>query len=94
MSGGSYDYICHRVDDVADNLLNQKSSLRRAFGAHLKDVAKALHDIEWVDSGDYGTGDELEAIKKALGKDYKQQQIEIMLDDARKLIDELKALGA
>ena len=55
------------------NLLNQKSSLRRVFGAHLKNVATALHDIEWVDSGDYGAGDELEAIKivldelKALG---------------------------
>jgi uncharacterized small protein (DUF1192 family) len=33
----------------------------------LKLVAKALHDIEWVDSGDYGPGDENKAIRACLG---------------------------
>jgi hypothetical protein len=31
-------------------------------------VAKACHDIEWVDSGDCGLGDEDEAIRDCLGK--------------------------
>jgi hypothetical protein len=35
---------------------------RRAFAKHLAKVAKALHDIEWVDSCDYGPGDENAAI--------------------------------
>ena len=39
---------------------------RRAFAAHLVKVAKALHDIEWVDSSDYGPGDENEAIRACL----------------------------
>jgi hypothetical protein len=30
-------------------------------------VIKALHDIEWVDSGDYGPGDENKAIRACLG---------------------------
>ncbi len=39
---------------------------RRAFAKHLKLVAKALHDIEWVDSGDYGPGDDADAIRACL----------------------------
>ena len=39
---------------------------RRAFAKHLKLVSKALHDIEWVDSGDYGKGDDAEAIRACL----------------------------
>jgi hypothetical protein len=40
---------------------------RRAFAQHLKLVAKALHDIEWVDSCDYGPGADSEAIRACLG---------------------------
>ena len=29
-------------------------------------MAKALHDIEWVDSADYGPGDDTEAIRACL----------------------------
>lgn len=29
----------------------------------LRAVARAAHDVEWVDSGDYGPGDEVEAIR-------------------------------
>ena len=54
MSGGSYDYLYHKVEEVADQLDGDRSPLRRAFAEHLHKVAKALHDIEWVDSGDYG----------------------------------------
>ena len=35
---------------------------RRAFKRHLEQVAEALKAIEWVDSGDWGPGDENEAI--------------------------------
>lgn len=41
---------------------------RRAFAKHLRKVAKALHDIEWVDSGDCGPGDENEAIRACLSE--------------------------
>ena len=42
---------------------------REAFAKHLKLVAKALHDIEWVDSADYGPGDENEAIRACLSSE-------------------------
>jgi hypothetical protein len=45
----------------------QNTLERRAFAKHLELVAKALHDIEWVDSGDSPPGSENEAIRACLG---------------------------
>jgi hypothetical protein len=63
MSGGSLNYLYAK-------LLNAEFPVhtpeRRAFRKHLALVAKALHDIEWVDSGDYTDGDENEAIRACL----------------------------
>ncbi len=66
MSGGSWDYLCHKVSDAADRLRRSEIPERRAFGEHLKLVSEALHDIEWVDSGDYSDGDEMEAIGRVI----------------------------
>lgn len=100
MSGGSYDYVYHRIDDLADAIrasveredasasepprcwdhaakrwmsleesavrLQRVREARLQFAALLNRVAKAAHDIEWVDSADYGPGDELAAIEAAL----------------------------
>lgn len=68
MSGGSYGYAYGKIEDLA-NEIRPTSPLRKAFKTHLRKVAKACHDIEWVDSGDYGPGDEDEAIRACLGKD-------------------------
>lgn len=63
MSGGAYDYIYSRVDDMADSLRRTGTDPRRAsFQKLLKIVSKAMHDIEWVDSCDYGIGDDHAAI--------------------------------
>ena len=67
MSGGSMDYFYFRVDEVEFPLTTIE---RRAFRALLSKVAKALHDIEWVDSGDYGTGDETATIRACLDFSY------------------------
>ena len=67
MSGGSWDYVYAKVDDAADILLDQMDPLRKALGARLKLFARALHDIEWVDSCDKSPGDEVPAILAALG---------------------------
>ncbi len=64
MSGGSYNYAYLWVEDMADELGGDE--LRDAFAAHLKLVAKAMQDIEWVESGDYGAGDGREAILAVL----------------------------
>jgi hypothetical protein len=63
MSGGSMEYIYLRLEQVT---FEQNTPLRKQFAAHLKLVAKALHDIEWVDSADYALGDEEEAIRSCL----------------------------
>lgn len=77
MSGGSYNYAYSRVREFANDLEYQSEErdlapevreLRARFAAHLLLVAKAMHDIEWVDSADYGEGQEAEAIRKCLGE--------------------------
>ncbi len=64
MSGGSMNYLYSRIE--MDATFEQNTPLRKAFAKHLEMVCKALHDIEWVDSCDYGPGDENEAIRACL----------------------------
>ena len=61
MSGGSYDYIYSKIEDIQIRRQDENPR-RRAFQKLLKNVANAMHDIEWVDSGDSSPGDEDEAI--------------------------------
>lgn len=90
MSGGSYDYAYSKVEDMADSLNSKEhSALRRAFAKHLKLVAKAMHDIEWVDSSDYAKGDEAAAINAVLAGDGKAHEFSILKEDAEQLIKEL-----
>lgn len=63
MSGGSLDYLYGRVNDAVTQIDTYgETPVQRAFARHLEKVAKALHDLEWVMSGDYGEGGEVEAI--------------------------------
>jgi len=55
-------------------------------------VAKAMHDIEWVDSSDFCEGDEIKAINEALGKNHVSLKKEVLVEQAEKLIAELKEL--
>lgn len=60
MSGGAYQYVHFQIENIE---LQEKSDPRRmAFQKLLKLIAEAMHDIEWVDSGDMGAGDEHKAI--------------------------------
>lgn len=65
MSGGSYNYAYSAILDMA-NEMKPTTPLRKAFKEHLAKVAKACHDIEWVDSGDYAENQEEEAIAACL----------------------------
>lgn len=67
MSGGSWDYAYSKVEPIAAKLLEEKDARRRALGSLLMQIKHALHDIEWVDSGDYGHGDDHAAITASLG---------------------------
>lgn len=64
MSGGSMNYLYSTVEYNAT--FEQNTPERKAFAAHLALVVQALHDIEWVDSGDYGPGAENAAIMACL----------------------------
>jgi hypothetical protein len=68
MSGGSWDYFYLRLEEVASRLQCERDPLRKAFGSHLQKCAKALHDIEWVDSSDYEPGEDVETVRAALAE--------------------------
>jgi len=85
MSGGSMNYLYSKLE-YAD--FNANTPERRAFERHLKLVAKALHDIEWVDSGDYGPGDENAAIRACLGDAV---MLATVLEMAREAVATLQA---
>lgn len=95
MSGGSWDYVSHRFDDVASRLRSSHDPLRRALGHRIALVAKAMSDIEWVDSSDWAPGDEVAAIKAALGeswpaltRDELRKDLDRIIDEATKLRDQ------
>jgi hypothetical protein len=70
MSGGSLDYACYKLDDAIGAIETRaKTPLQKAFLAHLRDVSTALHDLEWVFSGDYSDGDEVAALRKVVNKE-------------------------
>ena len=65
MSGGDMNYIYLKLE--SDARFDTHTPERKAFKKHLEKVVKALHDIEWVDSADYGEGDENAAIRACIG---------------------------
>ena len=76
MSGGSLDYVCYKLDDAIEVIERRATTvLQIAFAAHLKDVSKALHDLELVFSGDYGDGDDVEALRKVVNKEMELEAV-------------------
>ena len=76
MSGGSMEYLYFKVESAE---FRMTTPARRAFRAHLFNVAKALRAIEWNDSGD-GDDSEDEAIAKCLGSTATLEQA---IEDAK-----------
>ena len=93
MSGGSLEYVCYKVENAADEIRSRAETLSlKAFADHLDLVAKALHDVEWVFSGDYGDGDDEESIRAVLGTDYKSKCMDTLRKEADQIIEQLKEL--
>jgi hypothetical protein len=86
MSGGSMNYLYSKLEH--DATFRQDTPERKAFAKHLRLVAKALHDIEWVDSGDYGPGGDTEAIRACLSTG---EVLEAAIDEAHKAHKALRA---
>ena len=80
------NYLYSRLD--YDATFHTNTHERRAFKEHLVKVAKALHDIEWVDSGDYGPGDENAAIRACLSS---EQLLESVIEQAEEALTNLRA---
>lgn len=90
MSGGSWEYFYSRLEDVAQRLRGCECPYRKALGAKLQLAADALHDIEWVDSCDYGKGDDIKRLKLALGEDHKSLAYQELRNDAIEMIKKLE----
>ena len=89
MSGGSMDYAYRHVLDAID-MVRGNTPERIAFRTHLARVAAAMRAIEWVDSCDYGKGDEVKAIKSALGTDGPALILSESRQQAEAALDQLK----
>lgn len=89
MSGGSWEYLYLRLEDAANRLLTDRAPERRALGRHLQLMATALHDIEWVDSCDYGRGDDRKAIDAALGSAARELVLAEVVTDAKAVREQL-----
>lgn len=57
------DYLYSRLEHTR---FDTSTPERKAFAKHMQLVAKALHDIEWVDSHEYSPGRENDAIRACL----------------------------
>lgn len=90
MSGGSLDYLHEKVDEAARRCVSSDVPERRAFGRHLVKVAKALHAIEWVDSGDWSQPRDSEAIRAVITPEQEAQSmaadLRMMIEDAKRVL--------
>lgn len=60
MSGGSYNYKYQQIQELADMLSPQRGSfqpIRDRMAKALREISQQCHDIEWIDSCDYGEDD-------------------------------------
>jgi hypothetical protein len=95
MSGGSLDYVCYRLDDAIDTIERRATTtLQKAFAQHLKDVAKALHDLEWVYSGDYSEGQEVESLRKVVNKEMELKAATEQAEFALKQLKDVLGISA
>ena len=92
MSGGSWNYACNHLHDLADSLMSDDDPLRRALGKRMQLMAKAMHDIEWVDSNDATKGSELPAIKAALEFDGASAVLDEICDEAERGLRAIAAI--
>lgn len=99
MSGGSWGYMYHGLEDVADALQASEYPHRRLLAPVFRNLAKIMHDVEWLDSGDYGQDDlprEEALIREILGDEaYKNlmlQDIQVRQDAIQADIDKLKEI--
>ena len=88
MSGGSLGYAYGRIETISEEVAQRAfTPLHEAFAVHLAKVAYALHDLEWVLSGDYSPGDEVEPIRAVLPEGAELKQV---VDEAKAVYTQLE----
>ena len=95
MSGGSYDYAYGRIEELASAIRARSNDRtdRRVFASLLDVCAKAARAIEWVDSCDYGPGDETAPIRAALAFNGGNPDAMIKRDAIERVVEILRAAG-
>ena len=79
MSGGSYEYICYKVEEQCVGRMHDAE-----MDEMMKDLAKVLHDLEWWDSDDIGEEDYRKTLKKFKAKWFngdRNARLEIIIDE-------------
>ena len=70
MSGGSHEYAYLKLEEMAEDFQPHRKQdhfkERGRFADILELCAEIAHDIEWIDSGDYGDEKWEEIIKKII----------------------------
>lgn len=90
MSGGSWDYLCYKMQDAAHRLMRKEEcTYRRAFGELMNKCADAMHDIEWVDSSDKSEGDDEVSIMKCITH---SDVLKTLVEEAQETSKELNRL--
>lgn len=94
MSGGSWNYVFHYLDDIADRLERSRSTTRKAFAQHIRLISKAMYNIEWADSGNIDDKDAIKAINAVFEdkKTLEARQIEILKEEGKEIIKQLNEL--
>lgn len=72
MSGGSYSYMCYRIEDeyvgrMFDDQLDEM----------MKDLCKVLHDLEWWRSCDFDEDSYRKTVTEFKKKWFKQTKIDV-----------------
>lgn len=84
MSGGSMDYVFRYVGDAADYVEDKE------IKELLKDLSKLLHDLEWWQSGDYGSDSYYKTLDDFKTKWFGDNRNERLKDYIKHSLDEMK----
>lgn len=87
MSGGSYDYAYSKIEQLAEDLRIKDDPRRLALQRLLLKVSVAIHDVEWVDSSDYGEGDDHAAIDACFfGDSWKIAAYDALMNELNRVV--------
>ena len=90
MSGGSWDYVCYRIQDAADRLCCCGVPERQALGKHMQKIAHAMHEIEWVDSADSSHPADSKAIAAVFDDLCHAKVMDETLTEIKRLLEQIE----